>query len=288
MKFNTYRNNLSRARHILLALGSDTLINRISAFLLNNYFDQLIYTKKYKNSTVQKFWSTLNNIFKFAIQHHYLRHNPLDDVQVNYRYNSNSISPEQNFLEDTELRQVLAFMYQRSPHYGRFCEFLYLTGLRYGEAASLQPTDIYPNGSGRVVAAVRGTLVQGKKQSTPKTSQSNRDVVLPERAIQLCISEMKSHQRPYPFIFTSERGHPLGNTVLNVWLHHAKQELRIHKHLSLHTFRHTHISKLAELGVPLYLIQALVGHKDAQTTKNIYLHVTKKAESTLDNKLQQL
>lgn len=156
--------------------------------------------------------------------------------------------PERNFLDDKELKAVLSYMYQRSPHYGRFCEFLYLTGLRYGEAASLYPKNIYPNSHGQVIAAVCGTLVQGKKQPSPKTTESIRDVVLPEQAVQLCINEIKSHNEPTKFIFTSDHGKPLGNTVLNTWLHHAKQDLRIREHLSLHTFRHTHISKLAELG----------------------------------------
>ncbi|MBA2913871.1 tyrosine-type recombinase/integrase [Limosilactobacillus frumenti] len=288
VKFNTYRNNVSRAKNIIKALGKDTIITRINSYLLTNYFDRLIYVHHYKNSTVQKFRGTLNNIFKFAIQHRYLNRNPLKNVQINYRYNYQQNHPEQNFLDDEELKAVLSYMYQRSPHYGRFCEFLYLTGLRYGEAASLYPKNIYPNSHGQVIAAVRGTLVQGKKQPSPKTTESIRDVVLPEQAVQLCINEMKSHHSRTKFVFTSDRGKPLGNTVLNTWLHHAKHDLCIHKHLSVHTFRHTHISKLAELGVPLYLIQARVGHKDAQTTKEIYLHVTKRAELILDNKLNQL
>lgn len=31
-------------------------------------------------------------------------------------------------------------------------------------------------------------------------------------------------------------------------------------------FRHTHVSKLAELGVPLYIIQNRVGHADSDFT----------------------
>lgn len=288
VKFNTYRNNLSRAHHIVIALGRDTIVTRINSYILTSYFDNLIYVHHYKNSTVQKYWGTLNNIFKFAMQSHYLNHNPLTNVQIDYRYNCEVKKSEPNFLDEEELRAVLNYMYQRSPHYGRFCEFLYLTGLRYGEAASLSYSDIHPNDNNQVIAAVRGTLVNGQKQPSPKTSQSIRDVVLPETAIQICIREMKSHQYQTKFVFSSNRGKPLGNTVLNFWLHHAKQDLHIHKHLSLHTFRHTHISKLAELGVPLYLIQARVGHKDSETTKEIYLHVTKKAELILDNKLNQM
>ncbi|MCZ3668470.1 site-specific integrase [Limosilactobacillus vaginalis] len=179
-------------------------------------------------------------------------------------------------------------MYKRSPHYGRFCEFLYLTGMRYGEAASLYRSDIHKQDDDKVVATVNSTLVNGQKQPSPKTSSSRRDVTLTKRAQLIVKQELVDHPFKSNFIFESKQGHPLGNVVLNYWLRQAKSELKIDKTLSLHTFRHTHISKLAELGVPLYLIQNRVGHKDAETTKEIYLHVTKKAEQKLDSKLNLL
>lgn len=61
VKFNTYRNNVSRAKNIIKALGKDTIITRINSYLLTNYFDRLIYVHHYKKSTVQKFRGTLNN-----------------------------------------------------------------------------------------------------------------------------------------------------------------------------------------------------------------------------------
>ena len=47
------------------------------------------------------------------------------------------------------------------------------------------------------------------------------------------------------------------------------------KHLTTYIFRHTHISMLAELGVPLKTIMQRVGHNDPNTTLSIYTHVTK-------------
>ncbi|MCJ2002890.1 tyrosine-type recombinase/integrase [Lactococcus piscium] len=41
-------------------------------------------------------------------------------------------------------------------------------------------------------------------------------------------------------------------------------------------FRHTHVSKLAELSVPLHMIQKRVGHANKGTTRDIYLHITEK------------
>ncbi len=47
------------------------------------------------------------------------------------------------------------------------------------------------------------------------------------------------------------------------------------KHLTTYIFRHTHISMLAELGVPLKTIMQRVGHNYPNTTLSIYTHVTK-------------
>ena len=41
------------------------------------------------------------------------------------------------------------------------------------------------------------------------------------------------------------------------------------------------------MGVPLYVIQHRVGHGDSRVTRRIYLHVTKKAQNDLINKLNE-
>lgn len=53
-------------------------------------------------------------------------------------------------------------------------------------------------------------------------------------------------------------------------------------------FRHTHVSKLAEMGIPLYVIQERVGHSNSKITEQVYLHVTKKVQDNLIEKLNQL
>ena len=83
------------------------------------------------------------------------------------------------------------------------------------------------NSSGDVWVAIQGTIVNGKKQPSPKSSSSWRNVTLPPRAIKICQDELLSHPKRQQFLFVSERGKYLGNTVLNNWLHKAKNELNI-------------------------------------------------------------
>ena len=76
---------------------------------------------------------------------------------------------------------------------------------------------------------------------------------------------------------------PLGFTLLLFKVSTLRGIVR-----TTHTFRHTHVSKLAELGVPLYVIQHNVGHSNSKITRDVYLHVTKKAQQELRNKLNKM
>lgn len=288
VKTHTYINAKSRAKKIVEDLGDDVLAEKVAPALLEDYLNRLLHKDDYKNSSVEKFKGTLGNMFRYAVKHNYVKINPVNRVEVKYKSDEKTEKAEEKFFDDDELDKVLKYMYDRSPHYGRFCEFLYLTGMRYGEAAALYPSDVHKRSDGKMVATVDSTLVQGEKQMSPKTADSRRDVTLTDRALLLLRQEQVDHRVKSRFIFESTQGRPLGNTVLNYWLRKAKNKYDIKKTISLHTFRHTHISKLAELGVPLYLIQNRVGHKDAKTTEAIYLHVTKKAEQKLDSKLNLL
>ncbi|WP_430521889.1 tyrosine-type recombinase/integrase [Limosilactobacillus vaginalis] len=68
----------------------------------------------------------------------------------------------------------------------------------------------------------------------------------------------------------------------------CKNKLGLHKILSSHTFRHTHVSKLAEMGVPLYIIQKRLGHSDSEITSRVYLHVTKKAQEKYNSIIRMM
>ena len=75
---------------------------------------------------------------------------------------------------------------------------------------------------------------------------------------------------------------------LNQALRICKKDLGIKKPLSTHIFRHTHVSKLAEMGVPLYIIQNRLGHSDSEITSRVYLHVTKKAKEKYDGIIKSM
>lgn len=79
------------------------------------------------------------------------------------------------------------------------------------------------------------------------------------------------------YLFTTKHHTPIQISAFNTFLRNAAKKLKIDKPVSSHIFRHTHISKLAELGVPMYVIQQRVGHSNSRVTQEIYTHVTHEA-----------
>ncbi|WP_302939028.1 tyrosine-type recombinase/integrase [Megamonas funiformis] len=60
--------------------------------------------------------------------------------------------------------------------------------------------------------------------------------------------------------------------------------LYIHQHL----FRHTHVSLLAEAGVPLPVITERLGHASTKITEEIYLHITKTTKENYLHKFNRI
>ncbi|MGX7023439.1 tyrosine-type recombinase/integrase [Vagococcus hydrophili] len=91
------------------------------------------------------------------------------------------------------------------------------------------------------------------------------------------------------FIFCTNNGTPIQISAINSFLRsYVEPKMTSDKKLSSHIFRHTHVSKLAELGVPLYAIQDRVGHESSDITEKIYLHITKDVRDKLKVDIEKM
>ena len=102
------------------------------------------------------------------------------------------------------------------------------------------------------------------------------------------------------YIFQLQTGNPVNDSEVNRFINDKSKKTRNtcidemlrekyptwNKHVTTHTFRYTHISYLAEKGVPIKAIMTRVGHKDSKTTLEIYNQVTEQMNSDLMNALE--
>ena len=88
-----------------------------------------------------------------------------------------------------------------------------------------------------------------------------------------------------------------GNTVSLRYLWVSKNTIRmdrllkkteIKKHITPHSFRHTHTSLLIEANVHIKEIQECLGHLDINTTMDIYAHMTQNIKKEASKKFRNL
>lgn len=82
-------------------------------------------------------------------------------------------------------------------------------------------------------------------------------------------------------------GKPFKIRTISQWIKNIAIEIN-EPYIHAHTFRHTHVSLLAEMGCSLPAIKERLGHSDDKITENIYLHITKKHKEELANKLDSI
>ena len=85
------------------------------------------------------------------------------------------------------------------------------------------------------------------------------------------------------FIFTNRKNGLYYPQVANDWLKMILDKYNLPK-ITAHGFRHTFASLLFKSGVPPKTAQELLGHKNLETTMNIYTHVT---DDDIDNAYNQ-
>lgn len=221
-----------------------------------------------------------------------------DDIEIKKKpFSHTEIAKRQGkFLDAVELKDALYQLSKEDSRISLLFEFISLTGLRIGELLALRYCD-YDKENATI--NINGTIQYDYKNSsevkrgTPKNIYSVRDVSLSDRAVSILDSIMLENKRrslwfegyiDHGYIFTASRGNPYDIQFLNRKLKAVQIE---GKHLTTHIFRHTHISMLAELGVPLKSIMQRVGHNDPNTTLSIYTHVTKSMQDDVIEKLNQ-
>lgn len=285
----TYLINKSVLKTTCKVLGGDTLARRVTTPMLNKYFDDRLYDEDnpVSNSTVRNTRKALSLAYKFANRYGLLTINPVKDTQVNWRdeVDARRDRVENKYLTREEYHKIIAYCAKKhKQYYIDAFELQYLTGLRYGELISLQVKDIIKR-DGHTFLDINGTMVvtddhsKQVKSDRTKSISGIRQIVLSKDATEIVERNAKG-KKADDWIITRPASYnlperPLKLNTTDTFLRRTAKRLGIDKKVTTHYFRHTHVSNLADLDVPLRVIQKRVGHANSDITRQIYLHVTK-------------
>ena len=284
-------------KEILKQIEGDYLVRNIDRRLLQKVIDQLLQDGRSHNY-VSKIKFKLNQIMKFAIRMNYIDTNEMLFVETPRKVITSDELRKKNtkYLDQKEFKLFIqnlkdeALCDYRITKYIRIAKVLFLTGMRYGELAALNyKEDI--DFSKKTIHIKHTYDFRQKERTTPKTIKSDRVITAPQKVLDIIkeqIIENATNGFDTDFIFINTLGEPITNARVIGALKRHGQKIGIEKNITTHTFRHSHISLLAELGIPLTAIMDRVGHSDSKTTLEIYSHVTQKMVSDISSKLDKI
>ena len=281
-------------KYIRKNINTAAVVRNTDTRFYQDFINELPQSYEYK----KKFRSVLKMALDYAVDMEMIKINPINRAKVPKPALTKETYErvEDKYLEEEEINKLLNVYYStfQSVHHGRLAEFMYLTGLRAGEAISLTIDDYNPNSQ---TIKVIGTLdysdgYKNAKKEMPKTLASYREIDLSNRAIEiideLILENKLKFKGKTSYLFVGKTGKPIQINAFNNSLKAMNDKLgkdAIKKKMSSHIFRHSHISLLAELNIPVKAIMERVGHADMETTMKIYTHVTKKTKASIVEKL---
>ena len=174
---------------------------------------------------------------------------------------------EPAILTRTEVSRLFSCI--KTPQIYAFLRTVYSCGLRLSEALAIKPGDI--DRSAGLLHVRRG---KGAK---------DRKVILPAFTIEVMGRYWRRHRNPdwlFPALGRDGKGGATAHIPMSIssvqggLRRHLKRAGITKKGVTVHTLRHSYATHLLEAGVPLTVLQQLLGHEKIETTWR-YVHLSK-------------
>ena len=259
----------------ILPYFGDVLLSEIDSQKASAYLDYLKNERKNAQGkplspqTRKHHHSTLNLIFKYAIQRGHISANPIDGVisPKLKRHKVDAFSKSETALFVGAVDELP--LMQRTMYY-----ILLTTGLRRGECFGLQWGDIdFTSGLMCVSRNVTYTTKSGAVVGEPKTENGYRTIPIAPKTLDLLerYRQAEALAANDDFLFHSEESKTMPRDPSYITKHMKKLMKRCElPNMSPHDLRHTCASLLLQGGADIKSVQDILGHADARTTLNFY------------------
>lgn len=160
------------------------------------------------------------------------------------------------------------------------------TGLRRGEILGLQWDDLKPE-TGELHIRRQATTVQGAVQiNEPKTKASIRTIILPPAIVTMLLEYRKGISSRWMFPSGIKEDAPRHPSATRDALARTLKRAGC-KHVRFHDLRHTFATLALANGMDIKTLSAIIGHTSAETTLNIYTHITDDMQRAAADKIER-
>ena len=232
--------------------------------------------------TITYIYSVLRNLFNVAVDWKLIKENPMAGIK------KPKVEKKKAQYYDAEEAEAVIRALQEEPRMWRLLVLgALIGGLRRGELVALEWSDVHFDINALHVRKSISLKENGQEIEKSTKNDEDRFVEMPLWYME----EMKQYRREWlqerlkvgdlwqggerEYVFHSGFGRPIRYDYPTEWWakfvkRHGLRRIRFHD------LRHSSATILIEMGVPLKVIQERLGHKQHQTTTDIYSHVTKK------------
>lgn len=307
VKVSTLRVRKHESGHLIDQFG----IYKAKDVTKKMYQDALnkIKRKGLADSTIEGIHTTGRMIFGYAREFDIITVNPTEFAKVpKTKKTVEELESENEVVKYLEKEQLAVFLKAAKEQglFGDYAIFLVLaySGIRGGELCALKWSDFdFNNQTLSITKTYYNPTNNIRKYEllTPKTKTSKRKIEISP----IIFKELEDHQarqkeikmkyrKTYHdkgFVFANAEeypGFPIYIKFIESRMRSLLKTSGLNEQLTPHSLRHTHTSLLAEAGVGLQEIMERLGHKDDETTKSVYLHVTKSMKKEASHKFDQL
>lgn len=254
-----------------------------------HHFGELLYKKvnKIKKQDIETFimykkeilaHKTINNILMFlrgvlneCIDNKIILENPTRKIKA--------LPVEDDKVKTLSENQIIVFeqLLDYCPLWVKtFFVLLLYTGMRISECIALEWTDIE---IGNNSATIKINKQYYRKRITSTKNYEQRTIDIPSFVVAVIVEYKKSLKVLSKQMFVGRTGGYISvSNIRERWFALLKNKVEeiLNENLSditPHCLRHTHATTLLSNGIPLKYVSERLGHKDAETTLNIYNHV---------------
>ncbi|ENH96681.1 hypothetical protein J416_09294 [Gracilibacillus halophilus YIM-C55.5] len=282
---NTYDLHKRNVDKHILPYFKNVDLNSIKPTMYQKFLNHL-YDQDYSKRTVEIIHGTMRNAMEKALHLNMIDRNPTIGAVIKGKEKDRKVK----FIDSTEIPIFLKTAYQYGYIYWLFFSFMIDTGMRKGEVAALQWSDI--NFKEQTAEITKTLDFQAESDDAlfgdPKTYRSKRTISLTNNTINQLKDHLKwqnknkqnlndIYHHDLNLIFCREDGHIMPKSSLFNAFKRILKQTGI-PNLPIHSLRHTHAVLLLEAGSDMKYIQERLGHGSYQITADVYSHISKRLD----------